>query len=423
MRCWIITVGEPLPIDGADERRLRSGILAQMLADAGHDVIWWTGSFDHWRKTHFSDGHATVRMAPNYDIVLLRGRGYRSNISLGRIRDHREVARAFAELAPLMPVPDIIVASLPTLELSAAAVAYARSRGSAVVVDVRDMWPDVMLRAAPWWLSPIARVPLLPMRRLARRACAGATAITGHTSAFVEWGVRHARRNASPLDRDFPFGYERPTIAPPSERADAIEFWTQHGVTADRETLTVCFAGTLSHSFDFAPVLDAARRLARERVRFVICGTGDGVDGLRAAAADLPNVVLPGWVQRARLQALFAISDVGIAPYKNELDFRATIPNKAPEYLSAGLPIALSLPEGVLFELLRDADCGFTYGGDASRLASSLVALRDDHLRREQMKASARALYDARFRADVVYGSMIRYLETVARDAPRVAVT
>ena len=43
MRIWLITVGEPLPTDGA-ERLLRAGILADMLSAKGHDVVFWTST-------------------------------------------------------------------------------------------------------------------------------------------------------------------------------------------------------------------------------------------------------------------------------------------------------------------------------------------------------------------------------------------
>jgi hypothetical protein len=55
MRVWLITVGEPLPLDGPGERMLRTGILAAFLAARGHEVVWWSSSFDHVRKRQRSD--------------------------------------------------------------------------------------------------------------------------------------------------------------------------------------------------------------------------------------------------------------------------------------------------------------------------------------------------------------------------------
>ena len=38
MRVWLVTIGEPLPIDGTNERLCRTGILANMLVKRGHKV-------------------------------------------------------------------------------------------------------------------------------------------------------------------------------------------------------------------------------------------------------------------------------------------------------------------------------------------------------------------------------------------------
>ena len=49
MKVWLVKLGEPLPVDG--NRRLhRYGILAEMLSQKGHEVTWWTSTFDHWDK-------------------------------------------------------------------------------------------------------------------------------------------------------------------------------------------------------------------------------------------------------------------------------------------------------------------------------------------------------------------------------------
>jgi hypothetical protein len=48
MRVWLITVGgEPLPIDGTNERLRRTGILANTIIKRKHKIIWWTSTFDH----------------------------------------------------------------------------------------------------------------------------------------------------------------------------------------------------------------------------------------------------------------------------------------------------------------------------------------------------------------------------------------
>src|SRR5207247_1738128 len=121
MHVWLVTVGEPLPTDGANDRLLRAGILADLLHRRGHTVVWWTSTFDHVRKRHRFDADTIRDLEPGYRLVLLHGTGYTKNVSLRRIADHRATARAFTRLAEAQDRPDVILCSLPTLELSAAA--------------------------------------------------------------------------------------------------------------------------------------------------------------------------------------------------------------------------------------------------------------------------------------------------------------
>jgi glycosyltransferase involved in cell wall biosynthesis len=413
MRIWLITIGEPLPIDHGNERLHRAGILAEMLATAGHDVVWWTSTFNHSTKEFRASESATIEVAPNYRIRMLHGGGYRRNVSLARLRDHRRIAREFAATAQREAPPDVIVTSLPALELSEAAATYGRTVGVPVIVDVRDLWPDVFADVFPRALQPFTPIALAPLRRIARAACRDAYAIWGHAPAFVEWGLRHAGRQAREFDLSFPFGYV--TTQPGAAEIDvAMATWAGLGVTPDFDGITACFIGAVGHQTDVVGIVQAARELrTTPGVRFVICGSGDRLASVRADAAGLSNVVFAGWRRRVEIWTLLQLADIGIAPYANRADFRATIPNKVPEYLSGGLPVAVNLSSGVVYDLLGEHECGFSYHEDPRELAAWLVRLRDDRQRLATMSRNARALFEQQFRADTVYQGMIDALQSI----------
>ncbi|MGA2258803.1 MAG: hypothetical protein ABSG53_29400, partial [Thermoguttaceae bacterium] len=202
MNIWLATIGEPVPVqDGADDRLHRTGFFAHFLAGHGHDVTWWTSDFDHFRKKHWFGKDATLKVSDRLTIRLLHGCGYGSNVSFGRIRDQRQIAKKFAALGRQAPrPPQIIVAALPTIELCDESVRYGRERNVPVILDMRDMWPDLFADVVPRPLRVLAMLPLLPMFLQSRRACAGATAIIGVTDPFVDWGLRRGRRKRTPKD-------------------------------------------------------------------------------------------------------------------------------------------------------------------------------------------------------------------------------
>lgn len=419
MRIWLVTVGEPLPTDGSNERLLRAGILASFLVRKRHEVLWWTSAFDHVRKTHRAVENTFVSLAGNYRIAMLHSCGYRRSISLARLSDHRGLARKFMELAPSEPAPDVILCSMPTIELSREAVRYAKDRGIPIVLDIRDLWPDVILDIAPPWARWPAQLFLSSLFRDLREACAGATAIIGITDPIVEWGVRYAGRPKTGLDRDFPLGYVE-QIPHPGEMEKAQRFWDDLGIGTDPEEFLVCFFGTIGRQFDLDTVIMAARRLegGPRRFRFVLCGSGDMLPHYRKRAKDITSVVFPGWVGAAEIRTLMRFARAGLAPYRNSLDFRLSLPNKSIEYLSAGLPLVSSLT-GELERVLDEHGCGVTYKeGDAESLATTLVELYDHRARLETMAANAMTLYQGRFTAESIYNELCVYLEDLASRHP-----
>jgi glycosyltransferase involved in cell wall biosynthesis len=416
MRVWLVTVGEPLPTDGGTDRLLRAGILADLLHQRGQDVTWWTSTFDHVRKRHRFDRDTTLDPKPGYRMILLHGAAYSKDVSLRRIANHWGTARAFARLAETEKQPDVVLCSLPTLELSVAATAYGRRHGVPVLLDVRDLWPDVIVDHAPRVARWLARLLLAPMRRQARAACRAATGIVGTTPEYVDWGLRHAGRERGDCDRNFPMAYV--AADPPPNAIEAAEaFWRRHGLGPEWPEFVACFCGRIGHHNDFETVIDAAHRLRAKGkdCRFILCGAGSKLDFYRDRAADLDNVIFPGWVGAAEIWTLMRNSAVGLAPLREIDNYVHNLPNKPAEYFSAGLPVITSLNAGVLREMLHENDCGLVYrNGAPETLVEALVALIDDPNRRRRMSANASDLFRRSFVADAVFGELIDFLQIVA---------
>src|SRR4029079_13904096 len=99
LRVWLIAVGEPLPTDPGPPRILRVGILASYMHRRGVEVTWWTSAFDHQLKTVRAEVPASGRSPEGYRLELLAGEPYASNVSLARIRNHRQTAAQFSARA------------------------------------------------------------------------------------------------------------------------------------------------------------------------------------------------------------------------------------------------------------------------------------------------------------------------------------
>ena len=420
MRIWLVTIGEPLPSDGTGERLHRAGIIAEMLVSKGHEVLWWSSTFNHMKKHHRFDEDTEIQFNESYRLRLLHACGYSKNVSIARIRDHSALARKFARLAPTEPRPDIILSSMPTPGLSLEAARYGRAHDVPVVVDVRDLWPDVFLDLVPRSFRWLAKMLLWPIEKTVRAACAKATLLFGLTSPYAEWGARKAGRQVADMDRVFPMGY---TSREPDAGAvaNAWAFWADHGVRHDSGEFIACFFGTLGRQFDIETIVEAARALRNEKlpIRFILCGDGDNAAKYKALAKGLSNVTFPGWVGYPEIWTLMRASKVGLAPYVNVPNFLMNVANKPIEYLSAGLPVVASL-RGCLGDLLANNECGLSYdNGDVQGLAGLLRELRDQPERLVAMSHNARRLFEQELTAEKVYGAMIDHLQEISRSHER----
>lgn len=412
----MITVGEPLPVDGAHVRLYRSGILSYLMAKEDHEVTWWSSSFDHVAKVQRVVGQREVKLEQNLTLLLLQSPGYRRNVSIQRILDHILVARSFRKIARRRSKPDVILVSYPPIELSWEAVNFGKEFDIPVVVDIRDLWPDIFEEVFPGLLRRFVHALFLPLNWKAQRVFRSATAITGITNEIVKWGLDKGGRRSSSTDCSFPFGYDA-SEATGDGKAEAIEFWRQRGVSGDN--WNICFFGTLGRQFDLKTVIGAARELVERcpQVRFIICGEGDLKGQFEELARDVPTVLFPGWVNRIQIRALMELSRIGLAPYYPSRDFLMSLPNKPIEYMSAGLPV-LSTIGGVLGNLILRHEAGVVCEqANPERLAEKIISLVDDPEKLRCMGDSSLKLFECRFEANVVYKKFSKYLQNFVRVA------
>ena len=90
------------------------------------------------------------------------------------------------------------------------------------------------------------------------------------------------------------------------------------------------------------------------------------------------------------------------------MNFRLNAPNKFGEYLSASLPILVSV-SGIMSELLLENDCGYEY-----KSSDELIDLINKYYESDELQKhaqNARELFEQSFNAEKVYKDFSEYLE------------
>ena len=411
MHVWLVKLEEPLPADDGF-RAYRMHMLSEALVKRGHSVARWGSDFDHINLKIRFGADTTFDIAQNHRAILLHSPiGYTKRVSPARLINNWYLARKFRVAAmEAEDRPDIIVCSMPTPALASASVSVARHFDVPVVLDARDLWPDIIVEE----LSPFKRILAAPilnrMKSELTFAATNATGLVGITSHYRDHLLRYAGRSAGPNDDFFYIGYQPPPETGDISGTDAIDEFLPR-----KFKHVFYFAGrinaTVANAID--PVIAAAKQLQSlaPDVAFVLCGDGDQLASLKARTQSLPNLIWPGQLPQLALSQLKNRATAGLLPIERRRDYQISLSNKIFEYMSAGLPI-LSYLDGVPADVIKQYKCGLLYD-NGDELVSCIIQLRDDTELGESMREASRSVFASTFTADAVYGKFSEYLERV----------
>jgi len=418
-RAWVLCTGEPLPTDPGTPRIHRAGLLCEYLHLQGWEVDFWTSNFNHFTKTHrvpAPSGTISQTISPRFRIHLLPSRGYTRHVSLARIQDHREIAKAFTRTAPGHPSPDILIISMPTIDLAHAGARFAKSKGIPYILDLRDLWPEIFYlgRATP--VRQVIQILTRPWSVQLNWALRNADSVVGITDAFVAWGLmRSGMTERAGIDQAFPLAY--PDLG---EESDA-EVHEREKLTSEGklrpDQFQLAYIGSVSTRMDIETLLKAvdACVAARAPIHLVVAGDGEALAGLRATYQS-SHIQFLGWVDQTTLRAVLRTSRAGVVPYRNSLDFQMSIPNKVIEYLAAGLPVITPI-KGILSQLINTESVGMTYDeGNPSDLKERILCFSQTAGLVEEASRKASILFQQRFSTNVVFKN---YYDLIAKITDR----
>jgi glycosyltransferase involved in cell wall biosynthesis len=415
MNIWLINPYGPIPGEGW--RDYRFTMLGKALALRGHTVTWWTANFSHHFKRFRSETWQAISVAPNFQIQLVPTTSYVKNISWGRIRFEIQYAWQFYRHASKLAPPDCIVGTDPSQIVGYASVRVAKRLEVPLILDVFDLWPELFVLAFPRLLRKVAPVVLFPLRLLRRYNLRHADAVTALCDTYLE-----IARSEAPKFRLAPSLtiFNGIDVTAFRESANAASTTTFAPLT-NRNTneAWVVYAGSLGNNYDISTLLHAARALEQDgrSIRFWIAGDGPlcGYVTDFIAAHHLAQTTYLGQLEPRELAGLYKACDIGICAYAPGSN--VAMPDKAYDYMAAGLPIVNSL-EGELGSLLSRRQLGVQYkAGDPADLADVLNLMAGNQSHRQEMARNSYAVameYDEH----IQYRKFVDLIEMVGGDRP-----
>lgn len=411
LRIWLINPYGPLPSEGWRDYSFIT--FGKTLAAAGHDVVWWTSAFSHHFKRHRARDWCDEQICPGFSVRLVPGPGYKRNIGLGRFWRDAVFAWRTYDRGRRLSAPDIILYAENPLTMGYAGYALAAHHGCPVVYDQMDLWPELIVNAAPRPLRGFANAILAPVyarRRRIFRNLDGAIAL-------AEPYLRSVLRERDP-DKPIPniIIYNGVDVGA-FRRAMQVPLPEPLAKKMAGKGVKAVFAGSLGPSYDILNLVAVGRLLQAEGspLRILIAGDGPLRPEVEAAARELPNLTYLGVLPPAQLSAVYAAADVGLSCYTDKSNVE--MPDKFYDYSAAGLAIVNSL-RGEVASHIELAGAGIQYeAGDPESLHAALTALAADPARLHAARAASYQCGD-RFDSVVQHEGLATFLESLVAARP-----
>ncbi|MDG4837902.1 glycosyltransferase family 4 protein [Micromonospora sp. WMMD967] len=382
----------------------RSYEFARRLVRDGHDVQVVTsdtepvsGTRQTWRTT--VEAGAVVHWAAV---------PYRNAMS---VRDRLSAFGQFARLAATRAASleqDVVFATSTPLTIALPAVYSARRRRAPMVLEVRDLWPEVPI-ALGALRSPLTRRAATALEGWAYRNAAHIVALSPGMAAGVR--ARHPGAAVTVV----PNGCDRELFADADSSGQALRARTPW--LGDRPL--ILYAGTLGFVNDVGYLVRMAATLRRAHpdVRVAIVGQGAETARVRALAESSDvlgrNLFMFDQMPKAEVAAFFGACDLAVSTVRDEPALHANSANKVFDGWAAGRPVAVN-HEGWIADILRRSGAGLVLpAGDPAAAAVLAGAFVTDPTRTAAARTAARVLAATEFDRDLLFDSF----ESVLRGA------
>ena len=415
LKVWLVNEGENLPGDDNNPRLQRMGLLAYELEKLGPEVTWWQSTFNHYQKKFRYHKDTDIRLTDHLEMKLIHSCGYKKNVCVKRMVHEWRTAKGFYKRAKTEELPDVIVSAMPTIAQAHFTVKFGRAHNIPVIVDLRDLNPDVFVSPFHGLMRAAASIGIIPLKKMLGNALKHADSLVGTTEPYLRWGLNYARRKRGENDRVFYVSYPDQGVA--TALSDNSRWKKYEGFTG----IVCCFFGQFGQLADLDTLIETAD-LCQKRgtdVLFLLCGKGEFLEHYQQVVKDkkLNNVILPGWVNQTDIADIGYLSDVGLMAYKGNENFDMQMPNKFSESLSLGLAVMLQ-PKGVMRDVIKKNKCGLPYK-NAEGLYRALKRLSDDRKLLDQMKKNSRDLFERSFAVSNVYKEFGQYILKMAEERKR----
>ena len=394
-----------LPGESGNNRG-RFKFISEMLSHNGYDVTVITSKFRELDRT-FRKKEKAFDEAP-YKIVLLDEAGYSKNISFRRIYSMRTFAKNLKRyLDEYGQNFDLIYSCVPGLDSALVAGRYANRNFIPFIIDVQDVWPEVMYDLV-LDIPVVSNVLFYPFQRMANEVYSLADGIIAVSKTYLNIAMRKNTKNA--LNDYIYIGTDIDVF---DRKVNEVN--TSIDIEKSGNEFWISYIGSLGHSYDICTFLEAANKVRGQGiiVQPIIIGSGPLETKFKNYASTIDsNAIFTGWVDYGTMGCYLKKSDAVINAIKGKA---ASITNKIGDYLSSGKPMLNGSLNEEFRKLVEEYKFGMNYEPqNADSLAEAIIRMvRLQNEERELLGRNARKLAEEKFDRKKTYLSILKMVDSL----------
>lgn len=146
----------------------------------------------------------------------------------------------------------------------------------------------------------------------------------------------------------------------------------------ENKTFTVEFHGGFIPLQGIQTIIEAARILKNEKIKFIMAGSGQTFNQMKSLAKDLQNMEFIGHINPNEIPDFINDADIGLGIFGTTPKALRVIPNKAFEVLAMGKPLITEDSIATRELLVHETDCLLTKPGDPKELADAILNLKNN---------------------------------------------
>ena len=323
------------------EQRIKTQMYAHFLGQQGIDCTIFSASTIHNTDINLIHGKEEYveRQYGDLKFIHIRCSDY-SKTDIKRIINMEQFSYRFSRIAERYTPPDVIVADTYCVSYKPI-YKYCKRHKIPFVVDVRDLWPQSIVEYLHFSENnPIIRI----MYNMERNMFVNADRLIFSFDGGYEY--IQDRKLGKLISKEKVF-YINNGVDLEEFQKNSRSYMVEDADLSNPDFFKVVYVGSIRKVNNLGLLLDAAKEISNDKIKFLIWGSGDELEELRMRIRNekINNVTFKGQIEKKYIPYITQMADLNLIHNNPAEIFKYGISfNKMFDYMASGKPSLTTFP-------------------------------------------------------------------------------